>query len=1090
MSEFQDVLIQPSPEFIVMINADGKVTMMNDFLLKALGYTLGDTYGVDFIRTFVPDESRATLSDHMERCILSNGKTSAESFMLAKNGRKIPVEWVFRPILGAAGMLDFILGIGVDLSTQKDMGKRLRENENLFRSLFKNNPAPMLLIDPATARIVDSNDAAVLFYGYPADVLSSMKVTELNTLPEKDVFDEMASALSLEKNSFRFTHRLADGTLKSVEVLSNPIVMGENTLLYSVVCDVTERKRMEEELIREREEQLLLFDSIPLIIFFKNRRNRYVRVNRAFCDFFGLSKKQVEGSTAWELFPENAERFFSDDTTVIETGRSKHSILSIVDTPHGTRWLQTDKVPFRDEKGEIIGVVGYSADVTEPKNVGEAIHALVDSGVDSSEPNMFDHIAERMGIWLGTSCIMVARCTDGVNASVLSMLVDGVHVPARDFAVTGTPAEEVIRSGFMYRRDGLNDEFSACEEIFTCRTEGFAGISICDSSGAVVGFLCAWSKTRLLLPNRAEEVMRIFASKAYAEMERMRSEDALRESEERYRTLVETSPDAIIMMDFSGLVLMINRQTAIMVGFDTVEQAMEDAQTVFDFIVPEDRERVKKVLDSLVNESGRVTGSFDVIRVDSSRLPVEVSASLIRNATGEPIAVIAIIRDITERKVAEQQLIEKHSHLEAMLKNERMLSEVASMINSAETLDTVIGRIVGIISEAISVSRISICRRIAATGDLKPYGGHAYMEEGRGIEIICSLLNNHPELSETLAAGKSVLIDDTSVFDGPVGEDIRDVGIGSFAILPLAAGGVEKGRIVFSRYEPTVWTKGEGDLFRIIADMISNAMERDDNFMARLDAEKKHAEVLRLAERSSRLASIGTLAAGISHEINQPLTALKVKVDSLLYWSEINETIPQNDLASDLAFISQQAERIDDIIKHMRALARQEKGHEPTEINVNHIIEDVLSLLRQRISAHGIQINLDLAGDLPRIRGHRTLIHQVIINLVVNAIHALDEFTRQEKAIFLRTGVREDSVIIEVLDNGPGIAEENLNQIFDPFFTTKIGGEGMGIGLSICHNIITGIGGIILAENRPEGGARFEVSIPIPKVVQKKKDSA
>ncbi len=1079
MTEFQDVLIQSSPGFIVMIDADGKVMMMNDSMLKALGYSLGDAFGVNFIKLFVPDERRSALSDHMENCILTNEIISAESSILARDGREIPVEWRFRPILNETGMFDFVLGAGVDLTYQKETEKRRRENENLFRSLFRNNPVPMLLIDPSTARIVDSNDAAGLFYGYSADKLAAMKITELNTLPESEVLREMASALSLEKNSFRFMHRLSDGTVKNVEVLSNPIVIGDTTYLYSVVYDITDRKRMEEELLREREEQLLLFDSIPLMIFFKNRRNRYVRVNRAFCEFYGLAKKQIEGSTAWELFPESAERLFSDDLAVIETGRSKRTILNLVDTPHGTRWLQTDKVPFRDEAGEIIGVLGYSTDITEPKNAGEAIHALVESGGDQSEPNAFERIAERMGVWLGTSCIMVARCTDGINASALSVRVDGEPAQIRDFVVAGTPAEEIIRTGFIYRREGTNSEFPACEEVFSFPAEGFVGISICDSTGLVVGLLCAWSRGRLLLPNRAEEVMRIFASKAFAEMERLRSEDAFRESEERYRTLVETSPDAIVMMDLEGAMLMINRQTALMLGFDHAGDAMGTGRVLYDFIAPEDRVRVKKTMETLVSESGRVTGSFDVLRVDGSRLPVEVSASLIRNATAEPVAVITIIRDITERKVAEQKLIEKHIHLAAMLQNERMLSEVASMINSAETLDTVIGRIVEIIIDAISVSRVCICRRVDESGDLKPYGGCGHMVDPGYVACICALLREHASLAEAVSGRKSVLVEDTSIFTGPTGDNIRAKEIGSFAILPLAVGGVEKGVIVFSRKEPAKWTKGEGDLFRIIADMISNAMERDDNFMARLDAEKRHAEVLRLAERSSRLASIGTLAAGISHEINQPLTALKVKVDSLLYWSEVNESIPQNDLSSDLTFISQQAERIDDIIKHMRALARQEKGHEPKEIDVNQVIEDVLSLLRQRISAHGILIDLKLDKKLPHIRGHRTLIHQVIINLVVNAIHALDEFTRQDKAITIRTGVRDDSVVMEVLDNGPGIAAENLNQVFDPFFTTKIGGEGMGIGLSICHNIVTGFGGVILAENRPEGGARFEVSIPV-----------
>jgi PAS domain S-box-containing protein len=251
------------------------------------------------------------------------------------------------------------------------------------------------------------------------------------------------------------------------------------------------------------------------------------------------------------------------------------------------------------------------------------------------------------------------------------------------------------------------------------------------------------------------------------------------------------------------------------------------------------------------------------------------------------------------------------------------------------------------------------------------------------------------------------------------------------------------------------------------------------NITERKEAERRHAEAMKMAERSSRLASVGTLAAGISHEINQPLTALKVKVDSMLYWKEMNVAIPQEDFDQDLRFISQQTERIDDIIKHMRALARQEKGQDPVDISLNGVIGDVIPLLRQRISAHGIQLVQNLDPALPPVRGHKTLLQQVVINLMVNAVNALDESKKNEKKITVSTRHNHSQCFLEIVDNGIGISEEYLNQIFDPFFTTRIGGEGMGLGLSICHNIVTGLGGTVTVENTRDGGARFLVSIPI-----------
>lgn len=244
-----------------------------------------------------------------------------------------------------------------------------------------------------------------------------------------------------------------------------------------------------------------------------------------------------------------------------------------------------------------------------------------------------------------------------------------------------------------------------------------------------------------------------------------------------------------------------------------------------------------------------------------------------------------------------------------------------------------------------------------------------------------------------------------------------------------------------------------------------------------LSERKKKEEALQLADRASRLASLGTLAAGISHEINQPLTALKIKVDSLLYWGEEDPELMKKNLEQNLQFISQEADKIDGIIKHMRSLAQIDHIPPPERIDINRVIKNILSLIGQQLQSHRINVILSLHEPSLFILAHETPIEQVLINLTINAMYALDTLEKEDKTITLSTRKDDDLCIIEVEDNGPGISEENITRIFDPFFTTRIGKESMGLGLAIVQNILGSIGAVITAENVKTGGALFRITL-------------
>lgn len=239
----------------------------------------------------------------------------------------------------------------------------------------------------------------------------------------------------------------------------------------------------------------------------------------------------------------------------------------------------------------------------------------------------------------------------------------------------------------------------------------------------------------------------------------------------------------------------------------------------------------------------------------------------------------------------------------------------------------------------------------------------------------------------------------------------------------------------------------------------------------------------RVAERLNRvrqLEAMGTLAAGIAHEINQPLSALRLYASGLEMLVEQQRTIAPETLLSRLGWILREADNIHEIIAHMRSLVMQQDAPPTGSACLNKAVERALGLVGAQLTAHGIRLDLRLSPFLPEALANPVQLEQVVINLVVNAMHALDtvEASGQDKWIRITTGQTQDNALrLEVRDNGPGL-QGLESRVFDPFFTTKEAGGGMGLGLSIVHTFVEAWQGEIAIVPPPEGtGAVFVVRL-------------
>lgn len=247
----------------------------------------------------------------------------------------------------------------------------------------------------------------------------------------------------------------------------------------------------------------------------------------------------------------------------------------------------------------------------------------------------------------------------------------------------------------------------------------------------------------------------------------------------------------------------------------------------------------------------------------------------------------------------------------------------------------------------------------------------------------------------------------------------------------------------------------------------------------RRQAEREMLEAREAVARAERLSSLGIMAAGIAHEINQPLNSLKVTADSTLYWHRQGKTPGLAKIMENIEKVSRQADRIDSIIKHMRSFVRSSQCGELEPCDLSTAAEEAMSMLGAQLASHGIAVSVELAEGLPPVLANATQLEEVIINLLVNAMQSLDTTDRADKAVVLTTGRHKDEVFLEVSDNGPGISKKIKNKIFEPFFTTKPAGEGMGLGLSIVHSIVASYGGQISVKAPRRGeGVTFRIDFP------------
>ncbi len=497
------------------------------------------------------------------------------------------------------------------------------------------------------------------------------------------------------------------------------------------------------------------------------------------------------------------------------------------------------------------------------------------------------------------------------------------------------------------------------------------------------------------------------------------------------------------------------------------------------FIPKDDRERVDCAVRRAVNKGESYNIDHRISLPGGEEKIIHEMGVLRHDESGNPVRMVGTAQDITLLKQIEQNLIEERGKLQLMLKYLSLQAEVAAWLNSQNTIQDIIGLVLEKISRQLAIQAACFFRIEENSGGSIRLFKSFLSESGHPLCSEEKITASSGYLLKRLRSGNALNLSVHSAADRRTISNYFGGRDCSLLCCPLTVGGEVKGFICFGRRKPKAWDRTEEEVLGTLSGMIAGAWEREHHFLARLDAERKQTQAVRMAEQAVRVASIGVLAGGVTHEINQPLNTMNLVVESLISDIDSGMNIKPWQLLEHLRAISNQIERMGEIISHMRTfwVSPQQSDYRP--FDMGEAVDNALALVRSQLHSHGVRLERINEAEELTLVGNRIHIEQITLNLVVNAMQAHDLRSGQDKYIRVRSVRMDGRVVLEVEDNGPGFPASDAEKLFDPFYSTRKPGMGTGLGLAIVRKFVEEFNAVIKASLNPAGGATFRIEFPL-----------
>jgi two-component system, sporulation sensor kinase E len=592
--------------------------------------------------------------------------------------------------------------------------------------------------------------------------------------------------------------------------------------------------------------------------------------------------------------------------------------------------------------------------------------------------------------------------------------------------------------------------------------------------------------------------------------------------QKQFEDIFEASADAIGYAAPDEAILLVNRAFSELTGFSKEELLRMNAR---DLIPEQHKEQRNRVVAQVLQTGEPVEYEIDYLRKNGSQVPVSITLFAVKGDDGRPTGLAAIVRNLTERKRADELF---HLLVESSPNGMLMVDENGTILTVNRQIEQLFGYeravLIGQSVEMLVPQRM----RSQHVGDRVEFTAHSKlraMGKGRdlygvrkdgqefpleiglnpirtpnGMRILASVvdISGRKQAEQTLqkerdfidavleTAGALVVVLDREgrilrfnraceQTTGYSSEEVMGQHVWNLFIIPDEVAGV---KAVFERLrsgEPrndyeNYWM-GKGGFLRRISwssTVIANSSGEVDYVVSSgLDITdfKSIQERLRKTER---IAELGTLASGMAHEIGTPMNVILGRAEYLL------QRTADEGMKKGLATIVIQIERITKVMNQLLAFARR-KTPERRAVDLGEIVEDSLEMFQERIAHSRIMVEKAIEADIPSVQADRDQLIQVLINLMVNSLHAMPD----GGTLRLSLNREQGHVRLGVSDTGHGMPEEIRSKVFEPFFTTKDFGKGTGLGLTVVKGIVEEHGGTIEVESAVDKGSTFWIRLPL-----------
>ncbi len=973
-----------------------------------------------------------------------------------------------------------------DITDQKRAEGALRDSEEKFSKAFNASANAISIKSVKNNRYIEVNDSFTRFTGYAREEVIGHIGGELNVWVNQEEKKRWTDTIQKEGRvvNQEFSSRMKSGDIRIGLGSSDIISIGGEPCRMVVITDITERKKAEE---KHRTIVKTALDGFWIV----DLKGRMLDVNESYCNMVGYTREELLGMTIRDVEAlENSEETLRRIKKIVEQGsdrfESRHKCKDgrIIDVEVSTKYLDI-------EQGQLFV---FCRDITERKQAEKALQ--------ESE--------EKFSKAFNASA----------NAICFTSLKDNCFIEANDSFTrfTGYPHEELIgrnaaELGLWVNQEELKRWMDAIQKEGRAFNQEFSSRR---KSGEIrIGLASAEMINIGGTPCRMVVITDI--------TERKQMEMALRESEEKFSKAFRASANAICITSLKdNKFLEINESYSRFTGYTREEVIGHTAAELSLWVNTEELKRVH----NKIQEEGKFKNMEFSSRMKSGEIRIGLGSAENINIGGE-LCRIAVITDITERKKAEEGLRLLGSVTQQVTDSIIVTDpdfKITYMNKAAQdllgyTIDEVRGTDIGLF-DAVSISKrvqedilnalntgktwtavltkrrkdgstfLCDCRRsplFDETGRLASYiVVYRDITEQKEIE---AKLKAHKQLIESILTSmpEGVLVTDSSDMVVLANEAFRrifhtgkkaienrllneTIHVAQFTDLykSMKKGNTDNNTLEF-RYKVKSQEK-------IIACVIIK-MDGGRMLLTFTDISREREEEDKLY-LMDRLASLGEMAAGLAHELNNPLTGI-LTLSQLL----VNSDMPEEQ-KEDLQCVYSEAKRAANIVKNVLLFTRN-NNYENGQSSVNEVVKEVLRLREHEEKTNNINVVTNLQNNLPEIPLDKYQLQQVFLNIILNAEAAMKEVKRPG-ILTVTTERVNNHVNIMFNDNGCGIKKHVLPRIFDPFFTTKDIGKGTGLGLSICYGIIVKHDGKISVKTHVGKGTTFTIRLPI--VNQEKRD--